>query len=183
MALLLLTTTLVRSPGATAEGDVVLRSGPLTVSVQLDPFRITVAQDGQVVLATASAGRLPVGPTGPLSFAVGARVGVQPPLVSYGTFLEAPLAWFHATRATRQPDGSVRVHTTDPTRTFTLRLREAGPGIVDVRADLSDQHGVLATGASFLRQGDERYLGFGERSDRVDQTGRVVEQWNEEGPF
>jgi alpha-glucosidase (family GH31 glycosyl hydrolase) len=151
--------------------------------VHLDPFQLTVTQRGAVVLSTAAAGRVPVGPQGPLSFAVGARAGVQPPLMGYGLFAETPLAWFHATKAVRRGDGTLLVRTTDPTRSFTLRLGQDGDGIVDVDARLSNPTGVVLTGATFDKGPDERFVGFGERSDRVDQTDQVVEQWNEEGPF
>jgi alpha-glucosidase (family GH31 glycosyl hydrolase) len=179
----LLAVGLAHAPRADATAHLVLRSGPLTATVQLDPFSITVAERGAVVLSTASAGRLPVGDRGPLSFALGARVAAQPPLMGYGLIADVPLTWFHATRAERRPDGSLLVHTTDPTRSFALRLRSAGDGIVEVDARLSNPDGVLLTGASFFRDSDERFVGFGERSDRVEQSGQVVEQWNEEGPF
>ena len=56
-------------------------------------------------------------------------------------------------------------------------------GVVEVDAKLSDPTGVLLTASTFRNDSRQRFLGFGERSDAVDQTGRVVEQWNEEGPF
>jgi hypothetical protein len=43
--------------------------------------------------------------------------------------------------------------------------------------------GVSALGWSFAKAADERFVGFGERSDAVDQTGKFVENWAEEGPF
>ena len=43
--------------------------------------------------------------------------------------------------------------------------------------------GVTATGWSFASPSGERFLGLGERSDGADQTGHLVESWNEEGPF
>ena len=39
------------------------------------------------------------------------------------------------------------------------------------------------SGAAFERRGGERFLGFGERSNAADQTGRDVFSWAEEGPF
>jgi alpha-D-xyloside xylohydrolase len=177
---------LARAPQAQAgadQGPLVLRSGPLTATVALDPFQLTVTEDGAVVLHTTPAGRVPVGDQGPLSFAVGARVGVQPPLMGYGLFAEAPLTWFHATTARRAADGTITVKTTDPTRSWRLRLHADGDGILQVEARLSNPTGVVLTGATFDKAADERFVGFGERSDRVEQSGQVVEQWNEEGPF
>lgn len=174
---------LATAPQADALDRVELRSGTLTASVTLDPFSISVVDHGRLLLRSADAGGIPVGSRGPLSFAVGARVAAQPPLAGYGILADAPLAWFHATRAEPRGDGSLLVRTTDPTRSWTLRLRSIADGVVGLDAELSNPTGVLLTSSSFLSDGDQRFLGFGERSDQVDQTGRVVEQWNEEGPF
>ena len=175
--------TLAFAPRAEAGDTTEVASGSLVATITHDPFSISVVDDGRLLLTTAAAGRVPVGADGPLSFAIGARVGAQLPLVGYGLFADVPLAWFHATRADPRPDGSFLVHTTDPLRTFDLRVRTPSAGVLEVDATLSDPTGVLVTGASFLNDGRQRFLGFGERSDTVDHTGRVVEQWNEEGPF
>ncbi len=179
----LLLATLALAPHAQASDRTTLTTGALTVTVSHDPFAITVAERGTVVLQTASAGRVPVGSRGPLSFAVGVRAAAQPPLAGYGILADAPLVWFHATRAEARRDGTFLVRTTDPTRTFTLRLRTPASGVVEVDAKLSDPTGVLLTASTFRNDSRQRFLGFGERSEAVDQTGRVVEQWNEEGPF
>ena len=42
---------------------------------------------------------------------------------------------------------------------------------------------VLATGISFVAPPGERHLGFGERSNAVDQRGREVENYVAEGPY
>src|SRR4051812_23502645 len=103
----LVAVALVAAPGAQAADHVELRSGSLTATVTLDPFAISVADHGRVLLETADPGRVPVGERGPLSFAVGARVAAQPPLAGYGILADAPLAWFHATRAEPRDDGSL----------------------------------------------------------------------------
>jgi alpha-glucosidase (family GH31 glycosyl hydrolase) len=174
---------LVVSPPADALDHTEVTSGSVTATVTYDPFSISVTDHGRVLVQTAEPGAVPLGERGPLSFAVGARIAAQPPLAGYGIIADAPLAWFHATRAEPRSDGSLLVRTTDPTRTFDLRLRTPATGVVEIDATLSDPNGVLLTGASFLNDGRQRFLGFGERSDRVDQTGHSVEQWNEEGPF
>jgi alpha-glucosidase len=183
----LLVTALAAAPGADAApatgSTTSLRSGAVVVTVTHDPFAISVTDHGRLVLQTASTPKLPVGDAGPLSFAVGARVAAQPPLMGYGLIADGPLVWFHATRAEPRRDGSLLVRTTDPTRTWSLRLRRPADGEVAVEATLSNSAGVLLTASTFANDARQRFLGFGERSDRVDQTGRVVEQWNEEGPF
>jgi alpha-glucosidase len=176
-------TLLAVAPTADALDRTKITSGSLTATVTHDPFSISVADRGRLLVHTASAGTVPLGDRGPLSFALGARVAAQPPLAGYGIIADAPLVWFHATKAEPRPDGSFLVRTTDPTRTFDLRLRTPASGVVEIDATLSDPTGVLLTGSSFLNDADQRFLGFGERSDRVDQTGHTVEQWNEEGPF
>jgi sulfoquinovosidase len=42
---------------------------------------------------------------------------------------------------------------------------------------------ATVSGAAFEREGAERFLGFGERSNAADQTGNEVFNWAEEGPF
>ena len=167
-----------------AAGETTFVAGALTITVSHEPFALSVVQGGVAVLETEPRSGLPLlSPDGPLSFAVGARVGVQVPLASYGVFAEVPLVWHHATVAEPQPDGSFLVRTTDPRRNFDLQVHALPDGTVEVAATLDDTSGVLATGATFASDERQRFLGFGERSDAVDQTGRVVEQWNEEGPF
>jgi alpha-glucosidase (family GH31 glycosyl hydrolase) len=170
---------------ATAEGTgrTTIGSGSLTATVTHEPFAISVAQGNTEVVRTATAGDVPAFAVGPLSFALGARGAAQLPLLGYGLFVDVPLVWFHATRAEPRPDGSLLVRTTHPTRTFDVRVDVPAEGVLELRAALSDTAGVLATGMSFTNDADQRFLGFGERSDDVDQTGRIVEQWNEEGPF
>ncbi len=121
---------------------------------------------------------------GSLAFAVDLRAQAQLPLIAYGAFATVPLRWFHATRAERLADGHYRVATNDPLgRSFDLRIETLDGGALAVEATLSDMTGVTALGWSFGKATDERFLGFGERSDAVDQTGKFVENWAEEGPF
>jgi sulfoquinovosidase len=121
---------------------------------------------------------------GSLGFAVDLRAEAQTPLVGYGAFATVPIRWFHATRATQTGPGRYRVETDDPLgRSFELTIQPLDNGRLAVEAVLSDMRGVSALGWSFRKAADERFLGFGERSDAVDQTGRFVENWAEEGPF
>src|SRR4051812_21770318 len=148
-------------------------SGPLTVRVTHNPFAFEVVQSGRTVLRSAP---------GALAFAVGPAVRAQTPVASYGVFAEAK-QWIPATSAVRIGDNRLRVATLDPTRTFDVTLNTVGSGVIELNARLSNPAGVAGTSAAFHREAGERYLGFGERSDSVDQTGKVVEGWNEGGPF
>ncbi len=121
---------------------------------------------------------------GSLGFALDLRAETQIPLISYAAFLAVPIRWFHATRARQVGEGRYRVETDDPLgRTFDLKVERLDGGRLVVEAVLSDMTGVTALGWSFAKGEDERFLGFGERSDAVDQTGNFVENWAEEGPF
>lgn len=186
----------------------------LTAKIQFEPFALQFAQDKTTTLSTNSNRSLPLDPTslgqvfdlqqlielsdatdlngfadlsdrfGSLSFAVDLRLQAQLPLIGYGAFVNLPVRWFHATRATRTGDNTYQVETNDPMgRSFTLTLEPQADGVIAVEAVLSDMTAVSALGISFKRDDDEHFLGFGERSNGVDHTGRFVENWAEEGPF
>ncbi len=150
-----------------------LASGPITLHVTLNPFGIELVQSGKTVLRSSP---------GALAFAVGPALRAQTPEASYGVFVE-PKQWIPATSATRIGKNHFRVATLDATRTFDVQLSSTASGVIQLDARLSNPLGVAGTSAAFRRPPDERYLGFGERSDSVDQDGKVVETWNEEGPF
>jgi alpha-glucosidase (family GH31 glycosyl hydrolase) len=171
-----------RAGGPQTPDSSTLRSGPLTVRVRNAPFAIEVVQGGKTILRSAADPTDLTGATAPLAFALGARLAAQTPEASYGVTAEA-LRWIRATTATRTGRNHFRVATEDPSRWFDLIVRATASGVVELDARLSDPTGVAATGAAFARDDAERFVGFGERSEAVDQTGRVVENWNEEGPF
>ena len=150
-------------------------SGPLEARVTTNPFALVITQGGKPVLRTDGGG---------FGFALGLRVAAQTPTAGYGLFLDPPLVRFHATKAEALGAGHYRLRTNDPLgRSFDLRIRAAAGGVLRVEAILSRPAGVLSTGAAFLRNPGERFLGFGERSEGPDKTGEVVENWAEEGPF
>jgi alpha-glucosidase (family GH31 glycosyl hydrolase) len=170
--------TVTRSDAAASPGGTkVVRTGALVATVTYNPFSVVVTQRGVPVLQTSTSG------PGPLAFALGGGAAAQTPLAGYGIIADAPVAWVQATRAEPRSDGSLLVHTTDPLHSFRVRLTTTDEGVVDFNATPTNKSRVLMTGASFANDASQRFLGFGERSDSVDQTGRTVEQWNEEGPF
>lgn len=121
---------------------------------------------------------------GSLGFAVDVRWHAQTPLASYGLHPQVPVRWFHATRAEKLAENHYRVLTDDPLgRNFDLKIVAVAGGGLAIETELNDAAGVTASGWSFERTEDERYLGFGERSEASDLTGRLVENWAEEGPF
>jgi alpha-glucosidase (family GH31 glycosyl hydrolase) len=97
------------------------------------------------------------------------------------------LGWFRATRALSVArDGAAVVAelaTDHPLgRTMSLRVGSDSPGVVAVEATVAGAD-VAATGIGFGARDDERYLGFGERSNAVDQRGNDVEVFVGEGPY
>ena len=64
-----------------------------------------------------------------------------------------------------------------------VRLERDGDGIVRLEATVTGPRGAEAVGIAFDAPAGERYLGFGERSNAVDQTGNEVENYVAEGPY
>jgi sulfoquinovosidase len=109
-----------------------------------------------------------------------------------GTFgFRTSTGWFRATRVLAQdsgPDGGEAVLATrDPARRrLRVVYRNAGkPGLYVVRVRVLGRATDEITGMGvFMRaRRGERYLGFGERSNAVDQRGNEVENYVAEGPF
>ncbi|HEX2086001.1 MAG TPA: TIM-barrel domain-containing protein [Solirubrobacteraceae bacterium] len=95
--------------------------------------------------------------------------------------------WVRATRALSVGrDGAAVVAelaTSDPGgRTIRLRLAPDAHGVIALEATAAGGD-VTAMGIGFGARGDERYLGFGERSNAVDQRGNDVEVFVGEGPY
>ena len=77
------------------------------------------------------------------------------------------------------------LRTTDPGgRTLEVRIRAGAEGAIALNGSV---HGtgpaVEALGMGFEARPDERYLGFGERSNAVDQRGEEVESYVADGPY
>jgi alpha-glucosidase (family GH31 glycosyl hydrolase) len=145
-------------------------AGPLEARTTDRPWSLVFTEPGGgTVLAEApGAGS---GPTGRLGF-------------------RTATGWFHATRVV---DGrragrayEATLATSDPAgRRLALRLEPDSPGVIALSARVTGPSiaGVTRTGIAFRARRGERYLGFGERSNAVDQRGREVESYVAEGPF
>jgi sulfoquinovosidase len=151
-----------------AAGRPAVSSGALRASVGEDPWSLALTdRRGRTVLAQHG-GRGP-GPTGTLGFRTAA-------------------GWSHATRVLTSKRGAAGYRavlaTQDPDRTIALTLRPAGSGVIALEAKLrGPAAGVEAVGIGFDARDGERYLGFGERSNRVDQSGGVIENYVADGPY
>jgi alpha-glucosidase (family GH31 glycosyl hydrolase) len=111
-----------------------------------------------------------------LSPAAGA---VEPQRISFHT----TAGWFHATRVISRHGERATLATNDPSgRRLELRVswNRGGVTALDARPTGS---GVTSVRMTFRARPGERYLGFGERSNAVDQRGRSVENYVAEGPF
>jgi alpha-glucosidase (family GH31 glycosyl hydrolase) len=149
-------------------GEAVVRSGPIVAEVTEDPWRLelTDARGEPILSEHPGTG---AGPSGALGF-------------------RSPLGWSHATRviSSSARDGKFEalLETTDPLRTIAIELEPAGRGVISLDARIQGPaSGVQAVGMGFVAGVDERYLGFGERSNGVDQRGVEVENYVADGPY
>ncbi len=103
----------------------------------------------------------------------------------------APLArevgWFHATRVLESRlDGSTwraTLATESPRHRIEVSAEPAGDGVIALAARASPPALVQAMGVGFAATPGERFFGFGERSNSVDQAGRILEHYVGEGPY
>ncbi|MDQ3759703.1 MAG: hypothetical protein M3331_07160, partial [Actinomycetota bacterium] len=149
-------------------GQPVVGSGPLTASVTENPWRLELTGKGGEDVLSEHPGT-GAGPSGTLGF-------------------RTALGWRHATSviSSSREDGvfTADLATTDPLRTIRVELSPAGRGIIALDARLKGPTaGVGAMGMGFSAGPDERYLGFGERSNQVDQAGSEVENYVADGPY
>ncbi|HVE69647.1 MAG TPA: TIM-barrel domain-containing protein [Solirubrobacteraceae bacterium] len=177
-----------------------LAAGGLRVEVREDPFelRFVDARDGDVLRTLGVPGGDPRDPQaryGTLGYAFDLRQPVLNNAVfGYYGAAEGRTAWFHARRVVRvaRPAADrleLELATNDPMGHRLLAVVERrDEGVVTVTSRVAPGSGPYAGsattgGAAFAAAGGERYLGFGSRSNAVDQTGREVFNWAEEGPF
>ena len=80
-------------------------------------------------------------------------------------------------------DGAVRLvaGTDDPGgRQIDVDVRSVAPRVARLTVAVSPSHGVAAVGGGVVAGEDERFVGFGERFDGVNQRGRIVDIWAED---
>ena len=153
---------------ATAQERV--ESGALSADVRAEPWGLTFRdRTGAPVLAEAR--ERGAGATGALGFRTAS-------------------GWARATRvlSARREGGAylASVATTDAVgRRLDVRVAPAGEGAVTLQAAVAGVAAgdVGAVGIAFDARDGERYLGFGERSNAVDQRGGTVEHRVADGPY
>jgi alpha-D-xyloside xylohydrolase len=149
------------APGsAHAAVDRTVTSGPLKATVSGSPWTLSFTQ--------ASGASLEEAP--------GTRVGFSDGLL-----------WHQATRVVaerREGDAYVAALATDtPLNQVVVRIEPAGEGVITVRADVIGSGPVATAGIGFRADPAERFLGFGERSNAVNQRGNVVDNFVADGPY
>ena len=142
--------------------------GALRAEISADPWHLRVADSAGATVLDENAG-LGLGPSGTLGFSTAA-------------------GWFHATRVVSGgPSGGAYeadLETTDPAHGIQVRIEPDGDGILRLSASVTGgTAGVTAIGIGFNARAGERYLGFGERSNAVDQRGNEVENYVSDGPY
>ena len=73
--------------------------------------------------------------------------------------------------------------TTEAALTLTVRARPSADGVISISVTPSSNDGIAALGVAFEAPPGERFTGFGERSNAVDQSGQLVEHYVGEGPY
>ena len=153
---------------AVASGEEQVESAPLSARVGADPWSLELS---------GFAGRESLREDGTLGPSSLGRLG-------YST----ALGRYHATKVIRSAaDGSgvaLTVATNDPLgRTIEVKVFPSGDGVIRLVATVMGVPGVNATGIGFGSSDGERFLGFGERSNAVDQRGNEVENYVSDGPY
>ncbi len=147
-----------------------VRAGGLAAVVSPQPWHLALV-DGRGNPVLSELGGSGPGPSGALGFRVGTSWRHATQIVAERRLGRAYLA----TLATNDPGG----------RRIEVRLVPAGNGVISLDATVAGDaaSSVTATGIAFDASGSERYLGFGERSNAVDQRGNTVESYVAEGPY
>lgn len=146
-----------------------VKSGPLTAVVGKGSwsFSLHERRRGRILVERPGTGASGVG-----------RIGIR----------DAAGGWHRATRVVRQGRKGRASISVVALKGAPQQLRiEVAPGrggIMRLEASvIGSADGIEAIGMGFRTRRGERYMGFGERSNRVDQRGREVESWVGEGPY
>ena len=143
-------------------------AGRLTAQIDGDPWHLgfSDATSGRPVLSEATGGSA-AAVSGTLAYSSG------------GT-------WYHATRVVAEQQRSATAFeadlaTTNPLGRIHVRIEASASGVISLTATAPE--GASQVGISFDAREGERYLGFGERSNAVDQRGQTIENYVAEGPY
>lgn len=172
-------------------------AGALKLRVTESPWNMTFFDgDGNQVLVELPA--IDGGPAGSLAMHLGppppgsGQNEALPPVVDGepATPPERDAGWVHATRveSSRYDDDAyvATVETSDPDRKLELVAapdRDVEGAIRIIVRPLTAAQSVQALGIGFASEPDERFVGFGERSNTVNQAGWALEHYVADGPY
>lgn len=169
-------------------------AGALKLRVTESPWNMTFYDaDGKVVLVehAATGG----GPTGSVALHLGpppAGDGQQPALPPLqdgepATPPDRDTGWIHAiaVESSRYEGGSyvATLATSDPERKLEVVAAPRADGVIEIAVRPLDPNEVQALGIGFVAARDERFVGFGERSNAVNQAGWALEHYVADGPY
>lgn len=172
----------------------VVEAGAFKLAVSRSPWGMAFldGDDDPVLVEHTDTGS---GPTGTLAMHLGpppAGNGSQStlPEITLGepaTPPERDTGWAHATELIdSRMEGDTWVGTlatTDEARTLEVRAEAESDGVIALAVKPSTTDGVQALGVAFSADPLERFVGFGERNNAVDQSGQSVENYVAEGPY
>ena len=166
---------------------VTIASEDLEVRVALDPFSFEIVRVGDWHTLLATGGRGPGTGFSPLAFTKNVGFYWNQFYWGYRGYAGIDKPWGHAKRALfyfQDEDRVCFLLESDSTRPGWFRF-VVGPfydGAVRIAASaLPDRGKANRIAVTFLSAADERYAGFGERFNAIDQRGRTLEHWSEEG--
>jgi len=175
-------------------GDLAVDAGAIQLRIVPSPWQMLFFdEEGEPVLSEHSG--TADGPTGSLAVHLGGPPpsdGSQdrlPPLEQGqpSTPPERDSGWVHATEllSSSLEAGvyTATMATTDPAHTIELSARSTGDGLIEIEATATPSENVQAVGVGFVATENERFVGFGERGNAVDQWGWDVEHFVAEGPY
>ncbi|MGB8329154.1 MAG: hypothetical protein WCE62_03430, partial [Polyangiales bacterium] len=163
-------------------------AGALKLRVTESPWNMTFfdAEGNPVLVELGDTGD---GPSGSLAMHLGpppAGNGQQsalPQLVD-GVPATPPArdsSWVHATAVessrTEADSYMATIATSDPERKLELVATRAADGVIQINVKAASGDGVQALGVGFLAEPEERFVGFGERSNAVNQAGWALEHY------
>ena len=169
-------------------------AGALKLRVTESPWNMTFfdAEGNPVLVELPDSGD---GPSGSLAMHLGppppgnGQQAVLPPVVDGvpATPPERASGWVHATAVeTSAYEGEAYVATiatSDSDRKLEFTAAQEGDGVINITVRPASAEGVQALGVGFVAEQGERFVGFGERSNAVNQAGWALEHYVADGPY
>ena len=172
----------------------VVDAGALKLRIQETPGQMAFhdAAGGPLLQESTATGTGPVGALGlnlgPLPEGSGQVSALTP--VRAGVPAAPPSrdqGWVRATRLVQSENSAGRwtatLATTSPAYQIRVSAQAAGDGVISITAEAVPPEGVQAIGIAFSSDSEERFFGFGERSNSVNQAGGTLEHYVGEGPY